>query len=403
MKSKFILSSEKSLFLAARSRISAFSVLLLFSAAHCKSHGEIPSGPKTTTGPWGTIEYYEVTVEPPTSILWPDLFATRSYWNFGELSQGEILSLFEEFEFAPDLIEKLRNDGVWSESETGTEVEIDDKVVESLTTANRTAMAAWMRANNNEYFSKQLMNLEIHDEGLLLQRLKPSTVALIQTVTFLRNNVVSMMDRPYLIRQLGNDEQEKKALIRTLFSTRSLLARLVIDEDADIEALADYWSGGGKTPGIRSLLEGVRNAPGVGKIDLIHLLPPFARKYYCSFIQLDDVNPIGVPDCFWTSIQFFKARSTLRLLDKISIDHYLSFDFEEIDGTSTFGDMVVLFNRTDGKFIHSYVQIAGDLVFTKNGRSFARPLILTTRENMMSVYEEGYDFETRIFRRRPQT
>ena len=52
---------------------------------------------------------------------------------------------------------------------------------------------------------------------------------------------------------------------------------------------------------------------------------------------------------------------------------------------------------------NSYVQIAGDLVFTKNGRSFARPLILTTRENMMSVYEEGYDFETRIFRRRPQT
>jgi len=400
MKSRFPFSSEKSL---SSSRISVLTVLFLFSFLPCDVRSEIPTGPNTTTGPWGTIEYYEVTVEPPTSILWGELFDTRSFWNFGEHSRDDVLLLLEEFKFAPALIEKLSTDGVWSESETGTEVDFGDEIVESLTTANRTALAAWMRLNDNGYFSKLLMNLEFHDESTLRQRLKASTVALLQSVTFLRKNVVSMMDRPYLMRQLGDDEDEKRALIRTLFSTRSLVARLVIDEDSDIDALAEYWSAEGKTPGIRSLLEGVRIAPGVDRIDLVHLLPPFARKYYCSFIKLDDVSPTGVPDCFWTSVHFFKARSTLRMLDKLSIDHYLKFDFEEIDGPATLGDMVVLFNRADGKFVHSYVNIAGDLVFTKNGRSFARPLILTTRENMMSVYEEGYDFETRIFRRKPNT
>lgn len=384
-------------------RIAKTIFWLLVALISPHAHSGTSDAPDSIIGTWGKIEYYEVTVEPPTSVLWESLFDERSYWSFGGLAQDEVIPLLKELGFAPDLIEKVSKNGIWVESETGTEVDIDDKIVESLTTANRTALTAWMRARPDRAIAKQLMNLELHDEAALRQRLKPSTVALLQSVTFLRESVVSIVDLPYLMRQLGSDKEEKMALIQTLFSTRSLVARLVIDESTDIDALAEYWSAGGRTPGIRSLLEGVRAAPGVDRIDLIHLLPPFPRKYNCSFINLDDVNPAGVPDCFWTSLLFFKPHSSLRFLDDLSIDHYLDFDFDEVEGPAQFGDTVVMFDKSDGRFIHSYVQIAGDIVFTKNGRSFAHPLILTTRNSMMGVYKEGYDFETEIYRRKPNT
>lgn len=359
--------------------------------------------PTVITGDWGTLEYYEVALEPPTSVLWSALFEERSYWSFGELPRVAALELLKSLGFSSELVEKVDRDGIWKETDTITEVDINDDIVESMTTSNRTAYAAWARANQPNYLQKQIMNLEILDDDSLHRRLKPSTVALIRSLTFLRKKVVSVMDRGYMMRQLGDDEAEKQALIQTLFSVRTLLARLVVEEDADIEALIDYWTAGGLNPGAETILRAVHSSPGVDRIDLAYLLPPFPKKYMGTFIQLDDTSPVQAPDCFWASIHFFKKRVSERLLDKLFIDHYLDYDFERVEDEPKFGDMIVLFDAKDGDFVHSYVQIAGPLVFTKNGSSFARPIVLKTKENMMQVYEEGYVFETEIYRRKPGT
>ena len=188
-------------------RIAKTIFWLLVALIPLHAHSKTSDAPDSIIGPWGKIEYYEVTVEPPTSVLWKELFDERSYWSFDGLARDEVIPLLKEMEFAQNLIEKISKDGSWLESETGTEVDIDDEIVESLTTANRTALTAWMRAKAPRSIGKQLMNLELHDETDLRQRLKPSTVALLQSVTFLRKSVVSIIDRPYLMRQLGDDKE----------------------------------------------------------------------------------------------------------------------------------------------------------------------------------------------------
>lgn len=359
--------------------------------------------PVTTTGPWGTIEYYEVELEPPTSVFWKALFDERSFWNFGELPREACVDLLTELGFAPELVEKIDSEGIWTKSDLETEVEFGDDIVEAMTTSNRTELSKWFRANNPGYLSKQIMNLEIHDDTALHLRLKPSTVAMLRSVTFLRNKVVSMMDRPYLMRQLGDDQAEKEALVQTLFSTNTLVGCLVVDEGADLESLIKYWSADGKNPNARVILEGVNATPGVDRIDLIHLLPPFPKKYLGTFIKIEDAGPIQSPDCFWASLHFFKHRVNPRVLDKLYIDHYIEYDFDKVEGEATFGDIVMLFDRNTGKFIHAYIHIAGPLVFTKNGSSFARPIIMKTYDDMISVYEEGFDFVIETYRRKPGT
>ncbi|MEX2580021.1 MAG: hypothetical protein WD342_13260 [Verrucomicrobiales bacterium] len=365
--------------------------------------GERPSGKRVTEGPWGKLEYYEVTLEPPTSHLWDALYTERSFWNFGKIQREEAVALFHAFRFSPSLVDLIEAEGRWTETKQGLELDITDRIVETMTPENRAAIARWFRKNSDDFFSRLLINLEAGDTTAMYDRLKPGTVDLVNSVSFRRGRVLSVMDRPYLLSKLGNDEDEKKALIHSLFSTRALVARLVVDDISNIEALTDYWSAGGKNPGVRAILGGVKAAPGVEHVDMVHLLPPVARKYLSGFISLQDVNPSNTPDCFWAALQFFKSTPSPRVLDPLGLDHYLGHDFEEVPGERTFGDVVCIFKKEDGDFLHSYVHVADDIVFTKNGASFARPLILTLKSYMMSVYQDEDQYFERTFRRKVGT
>jgi len=350
---------------------------------------------RISEGPWGKIESYPVTLEPPDTHLWAALYDQRSYWSFGGMRQEEVLELLASLGFRDETMRLISSEATWKNGPLGLEVEITDAIVESLTPENRAALSKWLRLNQFNVFTKLVVNLEGGDLSAFDRgAVSPRTIELVKRFIFPRRNVLSLIDRPYILRHI-EEEEEKTRFLRALFSTKSLIVRLVIDDSTDLEAVADYWTAGGLNPGIESVLQSVRNTTGVRRLDLVQILPPLPRRYLYGFTNMGDITPMNTPDCFWASVQFFRHQASGRLLDPLHYEHHLDGVFEKVEGEPRFGDLVCMFDVSDGAFQHGYVHIADDIVFSKNGASFARPFVLTRKSDMLSVYldESGYRFE----------
>lgn len=381
----------------------AACLIFLTIGASVRADETAPANLRVATGPWGTIESYPVTLEPPASHLWEALYDERSFWNFLDLSHEEARQLLLDLGFSEDLLALIDREGTWRESNRGGNLDVNDHIIESMTPANRAALARWFRLNNSDFFSRLVINLEGGDfSAYSTNGVSPRTMELVKGMIFPRRNVLSLMDRAYILRQLGDDREEKERFLRATFATRGLVVRLVLGDDSDLESLINYWSAGGSNPGIASILRGVHSTSGVDKVDLVQILPPVPRRYLNSFTNLRDVRPNSTPDCFWTSVQFFDRKASPRLLDPLTFDHHLSGEFEKVEGEATFGDIVCMFNGEDNSFLHSFVQIADDIVFTKNGSSFARPFVLTRKSDMLSVYLDETPYRFDVYRRIPR-
>lgn len=357
---------------------------------------------KESIGPWGKLEYFPVVLEPPPSHLWEALYDERSYWNFSQLDRTEARELLKTLGLSAETLALIDAEGVWKTTENGLELEFGDRVVESLTSSDRAALAKWFRLNSNLFFTKTIVNFEGGDFSSFENgTVSPGTLELVKKFSFSRRSVLSLMDRAYILRKLGKDTAEKERFLRSTFSTRGLIARLVMDETVDLEAMIRYWSCDGLNAGFESILRGAKATEGINKVDLVQVLPPVPRRYLNGFTNLRDVSPNNTPDCFWTSVQFFRRQVSPRLLDPVRLMHHIEGDFQRIETDERrFGDLVCLFDAEDGEFVHSYVHVAGEIVFSKNGASFARPYVLTLKSDMLSVYldESRYRFE--VYRRK---
>lgn len=391
----------------ARALAPCLPALSLFPAKADPSTAVIPvaSPPVNvvqTVGPWGTLEYYPVRLEPPTTQLWNALFDDSSVWNFGFLTETGVIAELDRIGFSREILARLRSEGTWERAKAGLKVTVPDAVIAGISTENRLALAEWFNANNYNFYNKITVNIEGGDfSAFTPDKVDPEILELVKSLSFVRNGVLCFMDLPYVMRTIGDDEAEKETFVRTIFSTRSLIVRLVIDETTDRTALADYWAQGGRTSRVASMIKGVQNTVGVDKIDIVHLLPPLPRRYLYAFSNLSDTGINNTPDCFWASVHFFKRNPSPRVLDLLSLDHYLTTDFTEVTGELRFGDLVCLMRPKDDSFLHSYVHIADEIVFTKNGASYVHPFILTLRSDMMSRYLQEGDYNVRVFRRNP--
>lgn len=389
------------LFLVPSPRRIAAAILLYALVPATQGHSQDNGGVVRSTGPWGVIESYPVILEPPASHLWETLYDERSYWNFGTMDQASARTLLADLGLTQETLSLIDRDGMWKPSSSGLDLELNDAIVESLRPEDRSALARWFRLNNEYYFSRAVINLEGGNFSAFENgKVSEEALDLVKRMTFKRRNVLSLMDRSYILRQLETDE-EKERFLRATFATRGLIVSLVLDGTTPLEPVIDYWSADGWNREFDSTLRGVLSTTGVERIDLVQILPPVPRRYLYGFTNLRDVVPNNTPDCFWASVQFFHRKASPRLLDSMACQQHLEGQFEPLEGERRFGDLVCMFNESDGSFLHSYIHIADDIVFTKNGASFARPFVLTRRSDMLSVYLDESTFYERTYRRKP--
>ena len=79
-------------------------------------------------------------------------------------------------------------------------------------------------------------------------------------------------------------------------------------------------------------------------------------------------------------------------------EYYLTSAYVEVtDDERRLGDLYVLRNTSTGDLVHMANHVAGDVVFTKNGRSHTRPWALMHLRDMRRIFPFT---TTRVYRRR---
>ncbi len=106
-----------------------------------------------------------------------------------------------------------------------------------------------------------------------------------------------------------------------------------------------------------------------------------------TYLQDEDTAFADRPDCYWTTINFSKTTPSRRVLDVTDAGFYLYEDFVEVEPPYRYGDAIVLADKVDDAFVHSYVYIADDIVYTKNGRSALFPWMLMREGDMLTRYQ----------------
>jgi len=111
-----------------------------------------------------------------------------------------------------------------------------------------------------------------------------------------------------------------------------------------------------------------------------------ARRYLYTYPPVDLAMRGRMPDCHWTSLNFFNHWGREYYLDSRLAASAVMEDYLPVKGEREFGDVLMFMDGTSGNAIHSCVYIADDIVYTKNGENMVAPWLLMRLDDVRRIY-----------------
>ena len=236
----------------------------------------------------------------------------------------------------------------------------------------------------NEFHRDPLIITGSLDEWLRDSRLRRELQDDIRRLAYQSGHTTVFSDIRLLVTHAKSTEEERQ-ICRAITRTRTLMGQLRITPSSNAKQLIEYWTGGHSASDVMPMLEAATDRTGGMTIDVSHFLPPFARRRLYTFPAPDLLVRGRLPDCHWTSLNFFNAVTQDYYLDMRLAASRLMENYTVVDSPYHFGDMLCLLNP-DGQAIHSCIYIADDVVFTKNGENGVRPWILMPLQEVRDYY-----------------
>ena len=380
------------------------ATIWLRAGGHASGDGGIPT-PATAarTGKWGEMTLVPIVISPPMELVFTDWgFMRQPTWFFPGANADMVAQVLQSAGVSAADAERLRA-GARPESRIGGVVLTPDPAwVRSLTPETRARiyhMLAGCELNVNQVqaFRYPGGNLESWlDPGLI----SPHTRQLVEPLIYRDGSYMLFSDVELVRKEIG-DEEELRRLGKTLYRQPTVIARLSVNRPADVDELVEYWGRGGRRTEIRPLLESVAGGGADRFIDVIHLLPPFARKYLYRYPKLSaaDIDKPAVVNCLWTSLNFFQTKADDRFLDAAVALKTLKEDYFVVESDFELGDIVAFLDEK-GDLFHAAVYVADDLVFSKNGISAMAPWTLMSIDDVKGYYRWRSETPRMIVHRR---
>ncbi len=216
--------------------------------------------------------------------------------------------------------------------------------------------------------------------------LRPEIIGKIKQWSYMRDQTLVFSDLP-LLMNFVKGEDEARQTVKACTRVRSLMVKLLVDKSTNLDAMLDFWTTGLDTrrKDLMPLLQSVATTPGVDGLDINHVLPPLARKLLMTYPDLTMGREGILPDCHWSSLNFFNYDAQPYLLDSRLATTAVLERFVPVSDPYRFGD-VIFFLDGAGDAFHSCVYLADDIVFSKNGRNILSPWVLTTITDLKKVY-----------------
>jgi hypothetical protein len=355
--------------------------------------GQIIYGPgrSAASGPWGDLVVTPILISPPLEYIgseWGGRAAGPDQWFF----PGTSVELLDAFLTASgldgDTVGRLRATARPDAETRGLIVTPDPELVRRLDPQVRARLygqLAKSRLNFDQANSFRFLGPSVGAwlDGSLIS---PQTRQLVEPLVYREGGVLHFADVELIRSQVG-DVEELRRLAKTLLRQSTVLVRLTVDNASQVDGLVEYWGRGGRRTDLRPLLESLAGAGPERSIDIVHLLPVFARNHlyrYPKITTADFDRPL-LANCLWSALNFFSTAPDDRFLDVDVALNSLRSDYYVIESGFQLGDIIAFLDE-GGNLFHMAVYLADDMVFSKNGTSPMAPWAIQSIEEIKDYY-----------------
>lgn len=352
----------------------------------------------------GTLEVQSLYLHAPSSAFSSREAPDQSpVWQFIGLTTDAVQKLLREADVAEPLRDALLATHVVNLDGTGVTLLPTPEHLLALTASSRQriyeTLAQWPA--NRFHATPLIIPAPIVDDWMAHTELSAEQRARMTQLFWRRGGAVAFSDLPFLIKT-ATCSRDVKAAMRAMTQTRGLMVKLRVPPTSDqVKSLAGYWATGSNRRDVVALLQSA-SASGVESLDLIHLLPPLCRRWLNAYPTLASEIGGRLPDCAWTSFNFFAVSPEPYYIDANATTIELKENYDLIESPAKLGDLICFADQA-GAIVHTCVFIAGNIVFTKNGAGLAQPWHLVPYPDVEARYLHGAITRVMFYRKKAAT
>lgn len=359
-----------------------------------------------TPGPWGNLRCAYIYLEAPKHLMenFP-LPNSRPRWIFPEDQKEAMLGIFRNAGLPEDTISRLFDPKTTTITEGNIFIFPTLQDIETLSSENRSLIyTALSKFQENEFHVDPVLIIgqEVKD-WYRTSKLRPEIIALIDKLSYKRGETTAFSDISLLLNYAQSDA-EAKTIFKAMTRTRSIMVKIEVDRDTNIEELVNYWTLGMglRRKDVEPLVQSIIDTDGIEALPLSHMLPALVRKLLYTYPGMNLAKHGTFPDCHWTSLNFFNYDAHEYLLDSRLATNSVLENFTPVEPPYQYGDVLFFLSNATGDAYHSCVHLADNLVYTKNGRNLLSPWLVMKLDDVKKIYLYRGDGRVQGFRRKPE-
>ncbi len=340
----------------------------------------LPGGAiRCNPGPWGELSYTPFSIAAPDEMLPVRMIeAGGTRWFFTGYTADAFVNLLESTSLTPDQQHQWLGPDVFTVRTDGIELTPTPDMVFGLTQDAREKFYRILAASTENDQALNFIPKEEVDGWFSSNGVSKETKAMFRQLCCERGEYLMFSGVAAVLSRLPTYE-DKAHFAKALTQQRTLLLRLHITPESDIDALAKYWGVGCYHTDARTMLKSLTTIPQGTWMSIMMLLPDLPSSEIYDYPNITD-NPLNGPvvnrDCAWTSLNFFNEVPNPAFGTMSGVLKEISANYIPVTGQPRYGDLI-LFARPDQYLVHAAIYIADDICFTKNGSTLMHPWMLS--------------------------
>jgi hypothetical protein len=349
-------------------------------------------------GPWGELQVRTVYLEPPENILAIVAKPTSvTRWTFEQTTEKGVRGIMEKAGLPSAVIGRLLSPTQVVAS--GNSVVVLPKVEDLLAISQEARSALYAELAKSAANEYQRDPVFIHggdiEDWLAETEITKPQQELLRKLLWRRGSALVFSDIQALLT-LAKNSDEVAAVFRTITRVRSLLVELKLPLKEGRAQFIDYWSAGTLNAERAPFLVAITRRRAPQMIDITQFLPTLARRRVYTFPTAAMGLKGRLPDCHWTSLNFFEEEPKDLFLDSAKASEHLLSGYVAIDPPFKFGDVLCFLDNGEG--LHTCVQVADDIVLTKNGESILAPWTFMSLKDLEEIYRRSANTRVQGYR-----
>lgn len=341
-------------------------------------------------GPWGKLRCFYFFLEAPKVMV--DTFPlpnTRPRWSFPEAALPQLQQFFASAGLSGSFIQELLSPANLVKESGMVHVFPPLADLEAIQPEARSVIYKELAKYpiNEFHVDPVLILTDTVEEWYATSRLRPELVAKIKQLSYHRGETIAFSDLSALLNYAQSDA-EARQIFKAFTRTRAMMVKLELDRNTNLEELLGYWTlgQGVRRKDIEPLIQSILDTNGADRLDVVHVMPALPRKLLYTYPGMDLARHGLLPDCHWTSLNYFNYEPQEYLLDSRLATSSVLENFTPVEPPYRYGDILFFLDNDKGNAFHSCVYLADNIVYTKNGRNPLSPWILMTLDDVRKVY-----------------